>query len=53
MKDIEVKEFEWYLCDHFFRQSNQGSRQQFQKERLAKEMEEELDDIRGSKSIYR
>ena len=43
MKDIEVKEFEWYLRDYFFRQSstnnnNHGSRQKFQKETLGKEM---------------
>ncbi|HEY9491904.1 MAG TPA: hypothetical protein VIP56_07950, partial [Nitrososphaeraceae archaeon] len=40
VKDVEVKEFEWYLRDHFFRQSsnNQGSRQIFHKETLAKEM---------------
>ena len=37
LKDIEIKEFEWYLRDHFFRQSsntNQGSRQKFQKDTL-------------------
>ena len=41
VKDVEVKEFEWYLRDHFFRKSNnnnQGSRQIFHKETLAKEM---------------
>jgi hypothetical protein len=44
VKDVEVKEFEWYLRDHFFRQSNnnQGSssssRQKFQKDTLGKEM---------------
>jgi hypothetical protein len=41
LKDIEVKEFEWYLRDYFFRQSsnnNQASRQKFQKETLGKEM---------------
>ncbi|MDQ4022536.1 MAG: hypothetical protein M3224_02275 [Thermoproteota archaeon] len=37
MQDIEIKEFEWYLRDHLFRQSNQG-RQQFKKESLADEM---------------
>ena len=34
LKDIEIKEFEWYLRDYFFRQSsnnNQRSRQKFQK----------------------
>jgi hypothetical protein len=37
LKDIEIKEFEWYLRDHFFRQSynnNQGSGQKFQKDTL-------------------
>ena len=46
MKDVEIKEFEWYLRDYFFRQSNnnQGSssssssRQKFQKDTLGKEM---------------
>jgi hypothetical protein len=42
VKDVEVKEFEWYLCDYFFRQSsnnNQGSsRQKIQKDTLGKEM---------------
>lgn len=40
LKDIEIKEFEWYLRDHFFRQSsnNQRSRQKFQKDTLGKEM---------------
>ena len=40
LKDIEIKEFEWYLRDHFFRKSsnnNQGSRQKFQKDTLGKE----------------
>jgi hypothetical protein len=37
LQDIEIKEFEWYLRDHLFRQSNQG-RQQFKKESLAQEM---------------
>jgi hypothetical protein len=38
-EDIEIKEFEWYLRDHLFRQSNQGRRQQqFKKESLAQEM---------------
>jgi predicted transcriptional regulator len=36
-EDIEIKEFEWYLRDHLFRQSNQG-REQFKKESLAQEM---------------
>jgi hypothetical protein len=36
-QDIEIEEFEWYLHDHLFRQSNQG-RQQFKKESLAQEM---------------
>ena len=36
-EDIEIKEFEWYLRDHLFRQSNQGrqQQQQFKKESLA------------------
>jgi hypothetical protein len=43
VKDVEIKEFEWYLRDYFFRQSNnnQGSsssRQKFQKDTLGKEM---------------
>ena len=41
LKDVEIKEFEWYLRDHFFRQSsnnNQRSRQKFQKYTLGKEM---------------
>jgi hypothetical protein len=38
VKDVEVKEFEWYLRDHIFRQSNNQGRQKFQKETLAKEM---------------
>lgn len=33
----EITEFEWYLRDHLFRQSNQG-REKFQKGQLAKEM---------------
>ncbi|HEX6027950.1 MAG TPA: hypothetical protein VFY64_02815 [Nitrososphaeraceae archaeon] len=39
-EDIEIKEFEWYLRDHLFRQSNQGrqQQQQFKKESLAQEM---------------
>jgi hypothetical protein len=38
-EDIEIKEFEWYLHDHLFRQSNQGREQQrFKKESLAQEM---------------
>ena len=37
MEEREVKEFEWYLRDHLFRQSNQG-RQQFKEESLADEM---------------
>jgi hypothetical protein len=39
-EDIEIKEFEWYLRDHLFRQSNQGrqQQQQFKKESLAEEM---------------
>jgi isoleucyl-tRNA synthetase len=36
-EDIEIKEFEWYLRDHLFRQSNQG-REQFKRESLAQEM---------------
>jgi hypothetical protein len=40
LQDIEIKEFEWYLRDHLFRQSNQGrqQQQQFKKESLAQEM---------------
>jgi hypothetical protein len=38
VKEIEVKEFEWYLRDHIFRQSNNQGRHKFQKETLAKEM---------------
>ena len=37
VKDVEVKEFEWYLRDHFFRQSNNNN-QIFHKETLAMEM---------------
>ena len=39
-EDIEeIKEFEWYLRDHLFRQSNQSiQQQQFKKESLAQEM---------------
>ena len=39
-EDIELKEFEWYLRDHLFRQSNQGrqEQQQFKKGLLAQEM---------------
>ena len=41
-EDIEIKEFEWYLRDHLFRQSNQSNQgreqQQFKKESLALEM---------------
>jgi hypothetical protein len=33
----EIKEFEWYLRDHFFRQSNKGLTQ-FERESLAKNM---------------
>jgi len=36
-EDIEIKEFEWYLRDHLFRQSIQG-RQQFKKDSLSQEM---------------
>ncbi len=36
-EDIEIKEFEWYLRDHLFRQSIQA-RQQFKKDSLAQEM---------------
>ena len=38
MQDIEIKEFEWYLRDHLFRQSIQGRQQQFKKDSLAQEM---------------
>jgi|SRR6187200_580967 len=37
VKDVEVKEFEWYLRDHFFRKSNNNN-QIFHKETLAMEM---------------
>jgi len=38
-EDVEIREFEWYLRDHLFRQSNQDRRQQqFKKESLAQEM---------------
>jgi hypothetical protein len=37
-EDIEIKEFEWYLRDHLFRQSNQRRRQQFKEESLTQEM---------------
>ncbi len=39
-EDIEIKEFEWYLRDHLFRQSNQGrqEQQQFKNDLLAQEM---------------
>ena len=37
-EDIEIKEFEWYLRDHLFRQSNQDRQQQFKIELLAQEM---------------
>ncbi|MGA9169100.1 MAG: hypothetical protein WCF03_09085 [Nitrososphaeraceae archaeon] len=33
MSEIEIKEFEWYLRDYFFRQYNQGN-QEFNKEIL-------------------
>jgi hypothetical protein len=33
----EIKELEWYLRDHFFRQSNKGIRQ-FKKESLAQDL---------------
>ena len=34
LQDRRIREFEWYLRDHLFRQSNQG-RQQFKEESLA------------------
>ena len=37
VKGIEITEFEWYLRDQLFRQSNQG-REKFRKEELAKQM---------------
>jgi hypothetical protein len=37
VKEIEITEFEWYLCDHLFRQSNQV-RERFRKDQLGKEM---------------
>jgi len=33
----EIKEFEWYLRDHLFRQSNQDRRQQQQQQQFIKE----------------
>jgi hypothetical protein len=36
--DIEIREFEWYLRDHLFRQSIQGRQQQFKKESLTQKM---------------
>jgi hypothetical protein len=38
VKEIEVKEFEWYLRDHFFRQSNNQGKHKFQSETIAKEL---------------
>ena len=38
VKEIEAKEFEWYLRDHFFRQSNNQGKHKFQSETLAKEL---------------
>jgi hypothetical protein len=35
--NTDVKEFEWYVCDHLFRQYNQDKRQ-FEKESLSKKM---------------
>jgi hypothetical protein len=37
LQDRRIKEFEWYLRDHLFRQSNQG-RQQFKEESFAEEI---------------
>lgn len=37
LQDRRIKEFEWYLRDHLFRQSNQG-RQQFKEESLAEKI---------------
>jgi hypothetical protein len=37
VKEIEITEFEWYLCDRLFRQSNQG-KERFRKDQLGKEM---------------
>jgi hypothetical protein len=37
-EDVEIREFEWYLRDHLFRQSNQGRRQRFKKESLAQDL---------------
>ena len=37
LQDRRIKEFEWYLRDHLFRQSNQV-RQQFKEESLAEEI---------------
>jgi len=33
LSEIEIKEFEWYLRDYFFRQHNQGN-QEFNKETI-------------------
>lgn len=37
LSEIEIKELEWYVRDHFFKQYDQG-KQQFTKGTLAKEM---------------
>lgn len=37
MSDVEIKELEWYLRDHLFRQSNAG-RDTFRKELLPSDM---------------
>ena len=38
LEDIEIKEFEWYLRDHMFLQSNQGRQEQFKKDSFAQQI---------------
>ena len=38
LEDIEIKEFEWYLRDHMFLQSNQGRQEQFKKDPFAQQI---------------
>ncbi len=38
LEDIEIKEFEWYLRDHMFLQSNQVRQEQFKKDSLAQQI---------------
>jgi predicted metalloprotease with PDZ domain len=51
-EDVEIREFEWYLRDHLFRQSNQGRRQRFKKESLAQDMTSLYLRYRNSTSQY-